>query len=260
MVSDLADSPNLTLSILVQPSTSSATSSPKSRLSCAQRVVGVLDGVVQQGRAQRRLVHAQLGQDRGDGERVGDVGVAALAQLTLVQLLRRPVGPLDQVQVGLGVVGPDHPEQRVQGRGLRPRPVLSRASRCRIRTRGCSWWDGSSAGTSGSGSATRARRGEGARRLVRPGRFRLAGAPSYGCCRVGYRHDVPILNWWPILDTIPVQVGVAELVRGSAGRATAPRRPGAPPRPGRRPRGGPRSGRRSGAAYGCAPPRSPGRR
>ena len=33
MVSDLADSPYLTLSSLVQPSTSSATSSPKSRVS-----------------------------------------------------------------------------------------------------------------------------------------------------------------------------------------------------------------------------------
>ena len=85
-----------------------------------QRVVGVLDGVVQQRGAQRRLGHAQLGQDRGDRQRVGDVGVPALPGLALVLAVGDPVGPLDQMQVRLRVVGPDDPEQRVQGRCLRP--------------------------------------------------------------------------------------------------------------------------------------------
>ena len=49
----------------------------------------VLDGVVQQRGDQGRLGHADVGEDRGDRERVGDVGVAALAHLGAVHLARR---------------------------------------------------------------------------------------------------------------------------------------------------------------------------
>ena len=84
-----------------------------------QRVRGVLDGVVQQGGAQRRLGQAELGQDRGHGQRVRDVGVTAAPGLTTVVALGGPVGPLDQGQVGLGMAGADHLEQRVQHRCLR---------------------------------------------------------------------------------------------------------------------------------------------
>ncbi len=45
---------------------------------------GVLDGVVQQRRGDRRLVHAQIGRDVRDGDRVGHVGLAGAPQLTLV--------------------------------------------------------------------------------------------------------------------------------------------------------------------------------
>ena len=79
-----------------------------------ERVVGVLDGVVQQGRDEHRLGHAELGEDGGDGERVRDVRVAGLAGLALVVVLGGAVGPLDDGQVGLRVVGPDDPEQRVE--------------------------------------------------------------------------------------------------------------------------------------------------
>ncbi len=79
-----------------------------------ERVRRVLDGVVEQGRDQGRLGHADVGQDRGDRERVGDVGVAALAGLAGVELLGDPVGALDQREVGLGVVGADRPEQRLE--------------------------------------------------------------------------------------------------------------------------------------------------
>jgi hypothetical protein len=48
-------------------------------LQCRQAVGGVLDGVVEQGGRQGCRGHAQLGEDGGHGERVGDVGVAALA-------------------------------------------------------------------------------------------------------------------------------------------------------------------------------------
>ncbi len=66
-----------------------------------QRVAGVLDGVVQQGGDQRGGVHAELGQDVGDGQRVGDVRVAGAAQLVGVPLLGHLVGALQQRQVGL---------------------------------------------------------------------------------------------------------------------------------------------------------------
>ena len=80
IVSACAESPYLTLSSLVTPSTSSATSSPKSAAQLVEGVRRVLDRVVQQGGHQGRLGHADVGQDRGDRERMGDVGVAALAR------------------------------------------------------------------------------------------------------------------------------------------------------------------------------------
>ena len=49
----------------------------------------VLDGVVQQRGDQRRLGHADVGEDRRHRERVGDVGVAALAHLAGVVRARR---------------------------------------------------------------------------------------------------------------------------------------------------------------------------
>ena len=58
-----------------------------------QRVVGVLDGVVQQRGDQRGGVHAQLGQDRRHGQRVGDVRVAGLALLALRAWPRPPRRP-----------------------------------------------------------------------------------------------------------------------------------------------------------------------
>ena len=70
-----------------------------------EAVGGVLDGVVQQRRGQRRRGHAELGEDRGDRERVGDVVVAGPALLALVGPLGDGVGPLDQGEVGLGVGG-----------------------------------------------------------------------------------------------------------------------------------------------------------
>ena len=51
--------------------------------------------------------HAQLGKDRRHGQGVGDVGIAALAQLALVGLLSNGVGPLDNRQVRFGVRGPN---------------------------------------------------------------------------------------------------------------------------------------------------------
>jgi hypothetical protein len=66
-------------------------------------VVGVLDGVVEERGDERDGVHAQLTEDGGDGERVGDVRVAGLAPLAAVGLLGDVVGALQQPEVGFGV-------------------------------------------------------------------------------------------------------------------------------------------------------------
>src|SRR5690606_28559028 len=81
-----------------------------------QRVGRVLHGVVQQRRSECGGGHPQLGEDRGDREGVGDVGVAALAHLAPVGPLRDVVRPLDELQVGLGVGGLDGAQQRLQHR------------------------------------------------------------------------------------------------------------------------------------------------
>ncbi len=80
------------------------------------RVLGVLDRVVQQRGADRVVRHAQLGQDRRHGERVRDVRIAAAAGLAGVQPRRRLVGPLDEPDVGLRVRGANGLDQRLQHR------------------------------------------------------------------------------------------------------------------------------------------------
>ncbi len=71
---------------------------------------------MQQGGADRLVVHAQLGQDRGDGERVGDVRVAALAGLAAVHLRGHLVGALDQPHVGLRMSPADGLDQGLEHR------------------------------------------------------------------------------------------------------------------------------------------------
>ena len=98
----------------------------------AQLVEGVrrvLDRVVEQRGDQRRLGHADVGQDRGDRERVGDEGVTAAPHLAGVQPLRGQVRALQQRQVGLRVVRAYGAEQglqdRVRGLVARPQPGQS---------------------------------------------------------------------------------------------------------------------------------------
>ena len=114
IVSALAASPSLTLSSLVTPSTSRATSPPKSARICVEGVVGVLDRVVQQRGDQGGGVHAQVGQDGRHRERVGDVRVAGLAVLPRVPPRGRVEGALQQPGVGLGVAGPVGRDQRLE--------------------------------------------------------------------------------------------------------------------------------------------------
>ena len=113
-VSACAASPYLTLSSLVTPSTRFATSSPKSAAQLVERVVGVLDRVVEQRRLSVWRGHAELGQDRRDGQGVGDVRLAAAAGLALVVLRGDLVGALEVPEVRARVPGADRPRERLQ--------------------------------------------------------------------------------------------------------------------------------------------------
>ena len=103
IVSAWAASPSLTLSILVTPSTRWVTSEPNSAV-IVSRVTPVSSTVSCRRAATSVVVSmprpARIG---GDGERVGDVRVAALALLPGVRALGHVVGPLQQGQVGLRV-------------------------------------------------------------------------------------------------------------------------------------------------------------
>jgi hypothetical protein len=76
-------------------------------------VVGIFHRVVEQCCAQRRLCHAQLGEDGGDGERMSDECIATLAHLSVVQPLSFPVRALHQPEVSLRVIVTNDSEERI---------------------------------------------------------------------------------------------------------------------------------------------------
>jgi hypothetical protein len=85
-----------------------------------QGVGGVLHRVVQQRGDQRGGVHAQLGEDLRDGEWMGDVRLAALAQLAAVHALRDAVRAAQggRIRPGVdGAVGADQGGDRVRAVG-----------------------------------------------------------------------------------------------------------------------------------------------
>src|SRR6476661_4589109 len=104
IVSDCAESPYCTLSSFVTPSTSWATSLPKSFVTCS-RTYGV-SSTVSWRRAATSVASVMPSSAR--------IVVTALAQLTLVQPLRGDVGTLEQRQVGLRVVRTYGAEQRLE--------------------------------------------------------------------------------------------------------------------------------------------------
>ena len=65
---------------------------------------GVLDGVVQQRRDDGRVVELEVGQDRGDFERMREVGIAGGALLRAMRLHGVDVGAVEQVLVGVRIV------------------------------------------------------------------------------------------------------------------------------------------------------------
>ena len=86
---------------LVTPSTSVATSSPKLLADLVERCARVLDGVVQQRRAQRLGVEAHARADLRHADRVHDEVLAGLAPLIGVVLAGEEEGVLDALAVDL---------------------------------------------------------------------------------------------------------------------------------------------------------------
>lgn len=68
--------------------------------------VGVLDGVMEEGRGERRRLGAEFGEDQRDRERVRDVRLTALAHLPPVGGFCQDVGLVQDGQVGVRMMGP----------------------------------------------------------------------------------------------------------------------------------------------------------
>ena len=92
---------------LVRPSTRPPISSPNA-LSISTRVfLGVFDGVVQHRRHDRGVVELEIGEDRGDFERMREIRIAGGALLRAVRHHREDVSAVEHVFVGFGIVAAD---------------------------------------------------------------------------------------------------------------------------------------------------------
>ena len=89
---------------LVRPSTSVADILAEQALDLVARRLGVLDRVVQQRRRDGRVVELEVGQDRRDFERMGEIGIARGALLLAVGLHGVDVGAVEQFLVDLGII------------------------------------------------------------------------------------------------------------------------------------------------------------
>ena len=78
-----------------------------------ERVVRVLDGVMQQRCDKRRGRHAHLRQDGRNGDRMGDIRFTRLAHLPTVVFLGSAVGPLDDTDIRLRMVRPQGAHERL---------------------------------------------------------------------------------------------------------------------------------------------------
>ena len=72
---------------------------------------GVFDDVVEQPGGDADDVQLHVGEDVGDLERMDQVGLAGMADLSLVLEGRKHVGPAEQLEVRVGAVAPDLFEQ-----------------------------------------------------------------------------------------------------------------------------------------------------
>jgi hypothetical protein len=76
-----------------------------------ERVVGVFDRVMQQRGRDGPGAQAEVGEDLRHGQRMRDVRLTALAHLPRVRALRNRVGPLDDREIALGVMGANRAQQ-----------------------------------------------------------------------------------------------------------------------------------------------------
>ncbi len=95
-------------SILVRPSTSAADIRAEQPVDFLARRARVLDRVMQHGGDDRRIVELEIGQDRGDFERMRKIRVAGGALLRAMRLHRIDIGAVEQILVGLRII-PPHP-------------------------------------------------------------------------------------------------------------------------------------------------------
>ena len=79
----------------------------------------ILDGVVQQRGRDRRVVELQIGQDRGDFQRMREIRIARGALLLAMGLHRVDIGAVEQRLVGVRIVSPDPVDQFVLPHHLR---------------------------------------------------------------------------------------------------------------------------------------------
>ena len=96
---------------------------------------GVLDDVVQQRRRDRLVIHLEVGQDSGDGQRVLDVRLAGGAALALVGGDGELVDAHQRRRIGGGVVAADSFDQLGDGHGY-PAIIAQRPPLGRCRTEG----------------------------------------------------------------------------------------------------------------------------
>ena len=82
------------------------------------RGLGVFDGVVKEGGRDGRVIHLLLGEDHRHGNRMGEIGLARMAELALMHGFAKGVGLAQELFVRAGVVGADQRDQFVGGRHL----------------------------------------------------------------------------------------------------------------------------------------------
>ena len=88
-----------------------ATSSPNVSRMLLERGQGVFDDVVEQPGGDADSVELHVGEDVGDLERMDQVGLARMADLSLVLQGRKHIGPAEQFEVRVRAVAPDLVEQ-----------------------------------------------------------------------------------------------------------------------------------------------------
>ncbi len=107
---------------------------PEDLVDLGTRRLGVLDRVVQQRGHDGGVVELQIGEDRRHFERVREIRIARGAGLRAVRLHGVDIGAVQQVFVGIGIVGPDALDEVILTHHARAR--LGRAPHRRSRGHG----------------------------------------------------------------------------------------------------------------------------